>query len=508
MVQAVQLVPPTTLFLLIKLTEPDLTAEDLAVEVDYLKQDLRDLEGMRQARMRSLYDTQGPERQPVGVRFEVPADRLRAVLQRLCHRLDDTPLDTLVLIQIDQIKLQIQTRDAEELASIMAAAEALLPPERIFLAKAETYARTRGEFSPAELANLDWLRQHLDLSQDDADWLRAKAMGPFQTLMEKQQYYQEVLTDELSREYPLGEETHAVLQELASNLGLPKQMASEIYRQHVGQIQIKVEAARQQQQQEQEQLRQQQQAQTAQEQAQQQQQERSQQIESYRAEFRQAIATSLYPREFDQGRLEQARRLWHLAPDEVAQIEARVRDDLYGAIDSALNIDYNRLRQLLWAQDWQAADAETERVILAAISRDMQPLDRDGLMQLPCLDLGTLDQLWSRYSQDQFGFKAQHEVYLSVQRRPLDFFKAVEWQGSVSLGNVPLVTVAKPYNELQFALTAPRGHLPSWRWCCQTLESGYQVGEAIIEAMFLHYERCFSLNSPPLSTLNMNLDSP
>jgi len=478
--------PAATLYFLVKLVEPELSLADLATEVDYLMQDLRHLEGMRQARLRSLLGSHRGQEVSTGVRFEVPGDRLRAVLQRLCARLDDKPIDTLILMQIGTVKLQIQTRDAEELAGLIAPAMALLPPDRVFLAKAETYARTGGEFSPAELANLDWLRQRLDLSQEDADWLVAKATGPMQSLEEKRRYYQGVLQQELSREYPLSEDAHRVLRELADNLGLPKAVASDLYDQHIKDVQAKVEAQRQQQAEAEAKAAaaadSEQQATTAQQQ--------NQHLQAYRQEFQQAIASSLFPREFDQGRLEQARRLWQLSPEAVEQVEAEVRDQRYGAVASGHGVDYRRLRQLLWAGDWAAADLETERAILSAISQDMQPIDRDAILQLSCLDLDTLDQLWSRYSDGKFGFRAQYELFVGADRRPLDFLKLVDWQGGMNLGNLPVVRVAKPYSELQFSKTAPRGHLPSWRWCCPSLESGYQVDEAMVETLFLHVEKC------------------
>ena len=111
-----------------------------------------------------------------GLQFQTSPDRLRAILRRLCDRLDDHPLETLILIYYGQVRLQIQTHKAEELASIVAAAEDLLPPDSIYLAKAETYVRTRGELSPAEEANLELLAQQLALTPEEASGLKATAL--------------------------------------------------------------------------------------------------------------------------------------------------------------------------------------------------------------------------------------------------------------------------------------------------------------------------------------------
>ncbi|NJL45308.1 MAG: hypothetical protein HC922_05275 [Leptolyngbyaceae cyanobacterium SM2_3_12] len=176
---------PPKLAFLVKFIEPDLDAGEIATEAEYLHQDLQALAGLAQTRFSFLNDSRGELHFRAGVRFEAPPDRLRAILRRLCDRLDDRPLETLVLIQQGVIKLQIQTHQAEELAGIVIAAESLLPPERLYLAKAETYSRTWGELSPAEEANLDLLRQRLMLSKEEAEELKAQAMGPFKTLAEK-----------------------------------------------------------------------------------------------------------------------------------------------------------------------------------------------------------------------------------------------------------------------------------------------------------------------------------
>lgn len=140
-------------------------------------------------------------------------------------------------------------------------------------------------------------------------------------------------------------------------------------------------------------------------------------------------------------------------------------------------MDYSRLRQLLLAGQLQAADIETERVMLLAAGQDMCPLDGDALRQFPLTDIVTLDRLWSRYSQERFGFLCQQAIYERVAKSPIDFFSQVGWRRQglwkqrqmnwelLSRGEI------KAYRELTFHLEAPWGHLPTWRWACGTLGS-------------------------------------
>ena len=100
----------------------------------------------------------------------------------------------------------------------------------------------------------------------------------------------------------------------------------------------------------------------------------------------------------------------------------------------------------------------------------MEPINREQAMRLPCVDLLTIDQLWSRHSGGKFGFQAQYRIFEEVQRNPHDFQRQLEWRSDAfNLGEN-----LKPYKALSFTLKAPDGHLPSWRWSCPSLEGGVQ----------------------------------
>ncbi|MBU6228974.1 MAG: GUN4 domain-containing protein [Cyanobacteria bacterium REEB459] len=486
--------PSSPLGFLIKVIEPDLSVDQLAEEVRYLYEDLRALSGLHQTRFRFCQKPQADGAVRDGILFEADGDRLHSILKRLCDRLDHHPLETLVLIYQGALRLQIQTRRSEELAGIVAVAEAMLPAQRIFLGKALRYSRSQGELSPAEVANLELLRQHLGLTAEVAAQLQALAQGPYQTLAEKRQYFQQVLVMEMTRACPLSEQTWETLEELADNLGLPSLVAREIYQDQLQQVQIAASALHQQKvadQARQEQLLIQERNQQHQHQV-----DQRQHLDHYRAMVRQALATTLYPATFDQGRLEQARQLWKINPELALEIEADIKCELYGPIASEAGVDYSRLRQLLWQKDWRGADQETENAIFQALSPDRQPLEAETISQFPCVDLCTIDQLWHLYSQGRFGFTVQQKVYAHAQNRPADFLRAVEW-ASQSVGR-PLGH--RPYKSLSFSLSAPLGHLPTWRWCCVSLESGYSLSEVLIRVVMKRLNQC--LASEPKRTLS------
>lgn len=474
----------------VQLVDPNLSRENARTEVEYLQADLRALNGLGALALEVLRQPQGEgpfqAERWLGVRFEIPADRLRVVVRRLYDRLEDYPQPTVVEVRHGALAVQVHTQEPEVLAQIIDLVEAMVDPRSLYLAKADTYSHTHGELSPAEEANLEVLRQQLELSEAEANALKAQALGPYRTLAEKSGYFNQVLLEELARQRPLSEETWAVLAELAENLGLPLAVAQGLYQDQLTTIQVQAEAMHQQHLAEAEAVLRATEQLKSRVQDQENEFERQQALSQYRDMLRQAMQTTLYPPDFDRGRLEQARHLWAIDAEEALRLEEAVRSELYGSIQSALGIDYGRLRQLLWAQLWREADEETEHVIFKALRPTMEPVDREAVLKLPCVDFLTIDHLWSRYSRGRFGFKAQRQVYHQVEQRPGDFLRALNWRGS----RLSLTGGGKPYKSLQFTGNAPPGHLPTWRWCCPSLENGYTVSEAVVEAIFLHLEKC------------------
>ena len=73
---------------------------------------------------------------------------------------------------------------------------------------------------------------------------------------------------------------------------------------------------------------------------------------------------------------------------------------------------YDKLRDLLAAGEWQEADKETRRVMLAVANREEEGrLNVESIDKFPCEDLKAIDFLWVKYSNGRFGFSVQKRIY-------------------------------------------------------------------------------------------------
>jgi hypothetical protein len=147
-----------------------------------------------------------------------------------------------------------------------------------------------------------------------------------------------------------------------------------------------------------------------------------------------------------------------------------IEDDL----SSEKGVDYTKLRDLLAAGQWKEADYETYLLMLQAVGRKENDYIRDEeLLNFPCADLRTVDQLWVKYSNGRFGFSVQKKIYLSVGGKPDGKYYEEAWK---KLGDRVGWRVKDvgwrvkekwiSYSEVTFDTTAPAGHLPGGclRW--------------------------------------------
>ena len=110
-------------------------------------------------------------------------------------------------------------------------------------------------------------------------------------------------------------------------------------------------------------------------------------------------------------RLQRQQQRDGLSDSAIAQIEKRVLggDDL----STEKGIDYRQLQKLLKAQAWKAADQETYKVMIRAVGKQSgDGFTKNELLNFPCQDLLTIDRLWVKYSQGQFGFSVQKQIYV------------------------------------------------------------------------------------------------
>ncbi|MBE9109721.1 hypothetical protein IQ273_09880 [Nodosilinea sp. LEGE 07298] len=289
----------------------------------------------------------------VGLQFEAPLDKFRVVLRCVGNWLDRTAEKYSFEVKIpsaDAIARQfnpadvktppaytiiLATNQSKTLAELLPLGEALLPPQELYLTKAEDYVNTFGELTPAAKANLLLMRHRMGLSSEETSDLNARAMGPFKTLGEKYQHFRRELLV-CKQEGDLDSELWQVMQAKADTMSLPEADAQFLKAERLKALRQEADRARQQ-------------AEAEAEAERQRYLEQQRRLERYRqafealmmdalvpmnvapdvAQFRQAIMAQLSGPEFNRGRLILARGFYHLSPQETDALEKRVLDELY-----------------------------------------------------------------------------------------------------------------------------------------------------------------------------------
>jgi serine/threonine protein kinase len=125
-------------------------------------------------------------------------------------------------------------------------------------------------------------------------------------------------------------------------------------------------------------------------------------------------------------------------------------------LNSAVGVDYHRLRDLLAGKKWEKADTETWAMMCQALSKPINSyLFSSDLEKLPCEDLQIIDKLWVKYSQGRFGFTVQQQIYESVDGDYGQFSAAIGWN---------TYKASSLTKQFSFSLSAPPGNLPSHVW--------------------------------------------
>ncbi len=137
-------------------------------------------------------------------------------------------------------------------------------------------------------------------------------------------------------------------------------------------------------------------------------------------------------------------------------------------VSQTTGVDYTALQSLLKAQKWQQADEMTYDLMSEAGDNDNSGfITSKELKDMPCEDLQTIDRLWVEYSQGKFGLSVQQRIYQNVgspQTVDIDNYRNFAQQvGWVKKDN-PHDPDYYLYDDLNFSLNAPSGHLPRWSW--------------------------------------------
>ncbi|CAD5978292.1 Ycf53-like protein [Planktothrix tepida] len=154
---------------------------------------------------------------------------------------------------------------------------------------------------------------------------------------------------------------------------------------------------------------------------------------------------------------------------------------------SEVGIDYSSLIELLAKGDWKTADEYTWQLILYIGEREAEKWLRvEDIEQFPCTDLNTLNWLWEYYSHGLFSLTSQWQIFYDLDGDYTKFCEQVGWR----MGDSWIY-----YEELNFTLNAPLGHLPIIAW---RKRACYGVGNTTPDKNLSSFFSRLSMCSKPL----------
>ncbi|OCQ99646.1 hypothetical protein BCD67_14605 [Oscillatoriales cyanobacterium USR001] len=184
--------------------------------------------------------------------------------------------------------------------------------------------------------------------------------------------------------------------------------------------------------------------------------------ESHLVELRSQLEQAAVERSQLQSQLEWVLyRFEQMNPELIAESLSRLEAKISAIPEQAppmseVGIDYRQLIQFLGAGKWRKADEHTWEIMLQIAFREEEGwLSAADIERFPCTDLRTIDQLWEYYSSGLFGLSLQHEIWENESRNYTDFCDRVGWRRKDNWAY---------YDDLNFSLNAPQGHLPAIAW--------------------------------------------
>lgn len=173
---------------------------------------------------------------------------------------------------------------------------------------------------------------------------------------------------------------------------------------------------------------------------------------------------------------------------------------------------YSQLEDLLAAGKWREANRET-KVVMREIARE--PVDLSSvsystvpLGKIPVRVLSDIDSLWTKHSNNHFGFSPQKRIwdkfYIDRLHRISTyhaFIKAIGWHGLLPTYNDYCCYYnyerhsgndVEKENPNVFSLEAPQGHLPMFTdWDINSIDEHFHNGalDGIAQDMFDFFAR-------------------
>ncbi|KAK1592567.1 hypothetical protein Q3G72_027112 [Acer saccharum] len=127
-------------------------------------------------------------------------------------------------------------------------------------------------------------------------------------------------------------------------------------------------------------------------------------------------------------------------------------------------ISFDLLQQLLSAQNFRQADEETRRLLIALAGEAAQKRGYVFFSEVKFIseaDLKAIDDLWTQYSDNRFGYSVQNRIWEKTDRDFSKFFVKIGWMKKLD-------TEMEQYNYRSFPTEfiwelnkdTPEGHLP------------------------------------------------
>ena len=150
--------------------------------------------------------------------------------------------------------------------------------------------------------------------------------------------------------------------------------------------------------------------------------------------------------------------------ERVSHLEKRLDEALMLLADIFL---YGKLKELLAANKWKEADLETTRVMIEITGKpSIEEITPEDLKTFPCNAIMVIDQLWTYYSNNRFGFSTQLRLYQSlggnmdtIRAQQNEFLhctsEKIGWRKDGRLIE---------YDEFDFSLNASEASLPGNWW--------------------------------------------
>jgi hypothetical protein len=166
-------------------------------------------------------------------------------------------------------------------------------------------------------------------------------------------------------------------------------------------------------------------------------------------------------RKFDKVRLAVASSA---APSSAASVSRNtIQPQQEVELKSELGVSYEALRDKLAAGEWEAADAETRRLLCVlagegAVKRKW--VYYSEVQFIPEADFKTVDALWRAYSDNKFGYSVQRRIWKNVGESWTLFFQKVGWTRPMADSRNNAYKKFPLEFDWDVADPTPLGHLP------------------------------------------------